>query len=92
MPTIIRFGRYVIFFWVNENEPTEPVHVHVAIGHAVPNATKLWITSSGEVIVCNNNSRIPEYALRKIIRVIEENVDDIIEEWRERFGEVRYIR
>ena len=90
MPTILRIGRYVIYFWMNENNPREPLHVYIAVRHAVPNATKLWITSSGEVIVCNNNSRIPERDLRGIIDAVKENIDDITEEWRERFGEIRY--
>ena len=91
MPTILRIGRYVIYFWMNENNPREPLHVHVAVRHAVANATKLWITSSGEVIVCNNNSRIPERDLRGIIDVVKENINVLTEEWRETFGEVRYI-
>ena len=90
MPTILRLGRYVIYFWVDENQPVEPLHVHVALRHPVPNATKLWITSSRDVVVCNNNSRIPEHALRRVIKAVKENIADITEEWRERFGEVRY--
>jgi len=29
MPQIFRIGSYVIYFWSNENNPIEPVHVHV---------------------------------------------------------------
>lgn len=80
MPTIFRIGRYVIYFWSNENEPLEPVHVHVAVGRASNNATKLWITNEGKVVVCNNNSKIPEKGLRRII-----------EAWLNHFGEIEYF-
>ena len=41
MPQIFKVGSYWIFFWANENEPLEPVHVHIAEGKSVPNATKI---------------------------------------------------
>ena len=28
MPQIFRIGPYIVYFWSNENEPLEPVHVH----------------------------------------------------------------
>ena len=92
MPTIFRIGRYIVYFWTNGGEPREPVHVHIAIGYPVPNATKLWITSDGKVIVCNNNSRIPEQGLRRLIEDIERDSDVVINAWRKRFGEIHYIR
>ena len=91
MPTILRVGRYVIYFWSDENTPREPVHVHVAVRRAVPNATKLWITAAGKVIVCNNNSRIPEKVLQNIIRVIESYHDEIVEAWINYFGGIEYF-
>ena len=51
MPQIFKVGSYLIYFWANENKPLEPIHVHVAEGRAGANATKLWITSTGRVIV-----------------------------------------
>lgn len=61
MPQIFRFGEYWIYFWTNENEPLEPVHIHVAKGAPTANATKIWITSTGHCLLCNNNSRIPNH-------------------------------
>lgn len=29
MPRVFKIGSYIIYFWVNENDPLEPVHVHV---------------------------------------------------------------
>lgn len=91
MPQLLRIGPYSIYFWSNENDPLEPVHVHISEGRANSNATKLWITSTGKVLLCNNNSKIPERVLKKLIRVIEANSSDIINEWLECFGEIRYF-
>ena len=91
MPQILRIGPYIVYFWSNENNPLEPVHVHIAEGKASANATKLWITSTGKVILCNNNSKIPEKILRKLMSLIEANTERIIEEWIEHFGEIRYF-
>ncbi len=59
MPQIFRVGSYIIYFWSNENNPIEPIHVHIAEGKASANATKVWITSSGKTLLCNNHSHIP---------------------------------
>lgn len=91
MPQILRIGPYSIYFWSNEGVPLEPVHVHISEGRADMNATKLWITSTGRVILCNNNSHIPEKILRRLMRTIEANSMYIIDEWFEHFGEIRYF-
>ena len=91
MPQILRIGPYIIYFWSNENDPLEPVHVHVAEGSASANATKFWITKSGKVIICNNNSRIPPKILRNLVRVVEANSTMIIEMWKNHFGEIRFF-
>ena len=44
MPQIFRIGSYIIYFWSNESNPLEPVHVHIAEGKATATATKIWIT------------------------------------------------
>lgn len=91
MPQILRIGPYIIYFWSNENDPLEPIHVHIAEGRASANATKLWITRSGKAMLCNNNSKIPERVLNKLIRVVEANSAAIIEKWLNCFGEIRYF-
>ncbi len=90
MPQLLRIGPYLVYFWSNENRPLEPIHVHITEGRASANATKLWITSTGKVLLCNNNSQIPETILRKLMRIIEANSSDIIDAWIEHFGEIRY--
>ncbi|WP_293736846.1 DUF4160 domain-containing protein [uncultured Phascolarctobacterium sp.] len=44
MPQIFRVAGYLIYFWSNENEPLEPIHVHITDGVPTANATKVWIT------------------------------------------------
>lgn len=34
MPQIFRIGSYIVYFWSNENDPLEPIHVHIAEGRA----------------------------------------------------------
>ena len=81
MPPIFRMGEYWIYFWTNENKPVEPSHVHIAKGKPSENATKVWITSAGKCLLCNNNSRIPSHTLHNIMRMIEARSADIIHKW-----------
>lgn len=60
MPQELRIGPYSVYFWSNENEPLEPVHVHISEGKASSTATKVWITSTGKTLLCNNDSGIPD--------------------------------
>ena len=34
MPQIFRIGPYSIYFWSNESDPLEPIHVHISEGRA----------------------------------------------------------
>ena len=90
MPQIFRMGSYIVYFWSNENNPLEPVHVYIAEGRASANATKVWLTSSGKTLLCNNNSQIAKRELRKIMRIIEANSREIMDKWYSQFGELRF--
>ena len=90
MPQIFKFGAYRIQFWSNENDPLEPIHVHVSEGRPTKNSTKVWITGSGHSLLCNNNSKIPKDDLKKILRMIEANSNEIMEKWYDMFGEINY--
>ena len=61
MPQIFKFGAYRIYFWSNENDPLEPIHVHVSEGRPTKNSTKVWITGSGHTL----NSDISQIKLRR---------------------------
>ena len=90
MPQIFKVGSYWIYFWANENEPLEPVHVHVAEGKPVPNATKIWLSKNGRCSLANNNSRIPSHILNNIMRLLEARYFEILTKWKELFGEVSF--
>ena len=90
MPQVFKVGAYVVYFWIGEGEPLEPVHVHITEGVPGVNGTKCWLTRSGKVLVANNASKIPKSTLRKIIRMIEANADHICRKWLEYFGELTF--
>ena len=90
MPQIFKFGSYWIYFWTNEGEPKEPVHVHISQGRPVPNGTKVWITKDGKCSLANNNSKIPQQTLNKLLRLIEPRSFEIIQKWQETFGQTSF--
>jgi len=90
VPTIFRIGPYVIYFWANENEPLEAIHIHIAKKTPSKHATKIWITEDGRALPENNNSNIPANQLTKMLREIELNAQMIVEAWLDFFGEVSY--
>ena len=51
-----------------------------------PNATKVWLTKRGDCILSNNNSKIPENDLNKILKSIRYNFFYIVSEWKEFYG------
>lgn len=90
MPQLFRVGSYIVYFWINESNPLEPVHVHIAQVRPQPDATKIWITRSGKCLLQNNNSRIPDRELRYMIKIIEVRSASIIEKWIDTFHEITY--
>lgn len=90
MPQVFKIGSYWVYFWANENEPLEPVHVHVAKGAPRANATKIWITKAGKCLMVNNNSEIDERTLNNIMRIIEARSSEIIAKWQTFFGECNF--
>lgn len=91
MPQVFKIGSFWVYFWSNENDPLEPVHVHVAEGAPTANATKIWITSAGRCYLCNNNSRIPPRTLRNIMMIIEARSGEVIEKWIAYFGSASFF-
>jgi len=90
MPRVFRLGAYIVYFWSNEGAPREPIHVHVSEGRQIENSTKIWITSTGRTLLCNNNSKIPRRTLENILDIIESRSEEIIEAWKQKFGEVKF--
>ena len=81
MPVILRFEGYRFFFFSNEGEPREPIHVHVRKGERV---AKFWIepdVSLAESYGLNSSE------LKKLQIVIEANRDLIKSNWNEHFSD-----
>ena len=90
MPNIMKIFGYNIYFWSNENEPLEPVHVHVSkTPHA--NATKVWISRDGSCQRADDNPEIPKKDLKKILHTIDEFSEEIIAEWEAHFHEATFF-
>lgn len=90
MPQVFKIGSYWVYFWSNENDPLEPVHVHVSVGKPIQNATKIWITSRGKCYLANNRSNIPTIALKNIMRIVEARSEEVIAKWRDYFGKIEF--
>ena len=90
MPQVFKAGSYWIYFWANESDPREPIHVHVSEGAPSADATKIWVTRSGKTLLANNNSGIRGNVLRNLRRIIEARSDEIVGKWKSFFGEVDF--
>lgn len=90
MPQIFRIAGYLIYFWSNESEPLELVHVHITNGVSTANTTKVWITRSGKCLLANNASKIPDRVLRDLMAVIEARSGEVVKKWYEFHKEISY--
>ena len=96
----LRCGRYRIYFWSNENQPPrgsrlEDIHVHIA-ERPCAHAPKIWIAPNRELLIDEKMERELRMKvgneLRKIKKVIKNNIHMIEAEWKRVFGEdsIRY--
>lgn len=78
MPTVLRIEGFRFFFF--SNEEGEPVHVHVekAEGYA-----KLWL----DPLSFAGSRCLTPSQMRRVRQLVEEHRDELIEAWRQRFGE-----
>ena len=90
MPQVFKIGPWLVYFWLNESEPLEPVHVHVAQKQPEKDATKIWITKAGGAVLCHNKSQIPNPTLHNIMDLIALRSDYIVVRWTQKFGECRF--
>ena len=80
MPVIFRHKGYRFYFFSNEGDPREPVHVHVTKdGHDAK------FRLQPEVVVAYNHG-FNARGLAELARVVEERRTEIEEAWDEHFG------
>jgi hypothetical protein len=77
MPTILRHGRWRIFFYSNEGSESAHVHVESAGGTA-----KLWLNPVALV----RSSRLKPSELREVERLVRLNRKLLLEAWDDFFG------
>lgn len=77
MPTILRHGRWRIFFYSNEG--SEPAHVHV---ESAGGTAKLWLTP----VALIRSNRLKPSELREVERLVRLNRKVLLEAWDDFFG------
>ena len=81
MPVVFRHKGYRFFFFSNEGDPREPMHVHVKKGEAI---AKFWINPA---VAVADAYRMDAAELRELARIAEENRGLIERSWNEHFPE-----
>lgn len=81
MPAVFRDRGYRFFFFSNEGNPREPMHIHAKKGGA---RAKFWIDPA---VAVADTYGIDSTELRDLARVVEEHKDLIERTWNEFFPE-----
>lgn len=79
MPTIFQLEGYRFFFFSNEGNPREPIHVHV---RKDGNRAKFWLKPVG--LVSNHGFSAKE--VNKLAQIVEARRNEIEKAWHEHFG------
>jgi hypothetical protein len=79
MPVIYRYKGYRFFFYSNEGNPREPVHVHVRAGDG---EAKFWLYPHVHIA---DSGGFDARTLRELVQVIECKTEDIEKAWHEYF-------
>lgn len=80
MPVVFRYKGYRFFFYSNEGNPLEPLHIHVRKGGAV---AKLWLEPN---VAVAESYAMKSSELRELMAVAEENRELFERCWNEYFG------
>lgn len=80
MPTVFRLDGFRFFFYTNEGDPREPVHIHVRKGGG---EAKPWV---GPEVSVAESVGFDARTLRSLASVVAERADEIEEAWHDHFG------
>lgn len=83
MPVVFRYKGIRFFFFSNEGEPREPVHIHV---DSAEGDAKFWLQPS---VTLAESYGFDARTLRELKRVVEDNADLIERAWNEYFNDDR---
>jgi Domain of unknown function (DUF4160) len=81
MPVVFRYKGIRFFFFSNEGDPREPVHIHV---EGSDGDAKFWLKPT---VVLADNHGFDSRTLRELKRVIEDNAALIENAWHEHFND-----
>jgi hypothetical protein len=79
MPIVFRRSGLRYYFFSNEGQPPEPLHVHKGGGRDA----KVWLEP--EVLIADSYGFNPR-ELSNILRTVVENRDLIVKAWHDHFG------
>ncbi len=80
MPTVFRSNGIRYFFYSNEGDPREPLHIHALRG---PSEAKVWIKP---VVALAWNSGFRKEEIRVIIDAVRQKQTLIENAWHDHFG------
>jgi hypothetical protein len=80
MPVVFRYKGFRFFFYSNEGNPREPVHVHVRAGG---NEAKIWLEPQVRVATSYG---FDAGTLRELVEVTQANRELIQRTWHDCFG------
>ena len=52
MPQVFSVGSYLVFIWVNEGKPLEPIHVHISEKRPAKKFYKSLDNKCGQMFTC----------------------------------------
>lgn len=81
VPTVFKYKGIRFFFYSNEGDPREPLHIHARAGGK---EAKLWVQPSVRIAFCQGFSRAEQ---AELVRVVELHAKTIRSAWNEHFGE-----
>jgi len=80
MPVVFVLNRFRFFFYSNEGDPREPVHIHVRRDH---NLAKFWLNPDVRLADSYGFSAVELNKIRKIIDTRRTEIEDA---WNEHFN------
>jgi hypothetical protein len=80
VPVVLRHRGIRIFFFSNEGNPREPIHIHALRGDA---EAKIWLDPRPRVA---NNVGFAARTIADLLELVERHRDVIEEAWHEHFG------
>ena len=80
MPVILRYKNFRFYFFSNEANPLEPVHIHV---RSSDGEAKFWLIPE---VKLSRNDGFNARVLKELSEVVEQNKASFLEAWNDYFS------